>query len=394
MNTTNLTIYRIPIETDAWFHFRTIGLNAEDAKLYNCDMYPSGIGSSEIGLVLGLQKKYRPCVQEVYHIKSGSLEYTQQANRAMVRGKILEPIVAQIWRLFDGTESWVNSIMDYMGGDRALKGQLSIRNCRKTSGYYVHKDFPYLFSSLDYFAEKNTPGILDGKIHPNGFPVECKTINSNYAKLWKDGVPASHICQINQEMMDTNSDYGEIACLFPDEFRFEIFPFYRDEEMCQRILKWGGEFWKKVLIGREAKQKMDVCFAQGKIEDGKYHKSIIDSNEPEPDDSEAYNEYIKDRYLETVKSTMGDIPTYNASIEYKLCGEIIKLVEQRKLGNENLIRKVLEETGALMIDFDAQGKITNNANKNGSRVLRVDTLPLINLKLKAEQEFSKLKLTL
>lgn len=395
MNTQNLTIYRIPTESAAWFRFRTTGLLPEDCEKHNCPPYASGIGASEIGNILGLQKKYRPCKAEVYHIKSGGLQDTQQANRAMIRGKMFEPITAQIWKLFDGeTESWVQSIMDFMGGNRQLKEQLSVRNCRKVSGYYVNNEFPYLFSSLDYFAEKNTMG-MDKRNHPDGFPVECKTISTNYSKLWLEGVPPSHVAQINQEMMCTNSDYGEIAVLFPDNFEFKIFPFNRDEELCDRIKYWGNDFWQSVLRAREARKEMDAYSIKGNKDKADEMQSIIDSGEPEPDNGEAYEAYMKERYTQIIKSTPGDSDLYDEAMHYKLCSEIAKLLEQDQQGVQNKCLKLLETTGAEEIDFDALGKITYYANKNKVRTLRIDGVKsLYPIKQKAEDEFNKIDFNL
>jgi len=396
MNNTNLTLYRIPTEADAWFRFRTTGLLPEDCEKYKCNPYAGGCGSSEIGLLLGLQKKYRPSVQEVYHHKCGDLVPQRQSNRAMVRGKILEPIVAKIWMLYEGEDdSWVPNIMDYMEGNRELKRELSVRNARKYNAYFVNEKYPWLFSSLDYFAEKNTPGIMDGKIHPDGFPVEVKTINTHYAKLWVDGVPPTFVAQLNQEMICTNSDYGELAVLFPDEFKFTIFPFYRDQELCDRIIHWSKKFWDKVLESREAKKKMDFYFQAGKLQEGEEQQAIIDSNEPEPDDGEAYLEYIKERFQPGFNEEIdGDLSLYDDTMVYKLCAGISGLLDEKQTGIKNRILKLLTDTGATKISFGEAGQITFNENKNKQRTLLINTKALYDIKGITQTEFDKLDFTI
>ena len=396
MNTTNLSIFRIPTETDAWFHFRTIGLSKEDCAKYNVEPYASGVGSSECALILGLQKKYRPCLQEVFHIKCNTLQYQQPTSRAMIRGKILESIVADIWKLnSDDSDSWKDTIMQFRDGDRELKKQLAVRNCRNLTGYYVNNQYPWLFASLDYFAEKNTPGILDGKIHKDGFPVEIKTVNQNYAKLWEAGIPIYHVVQLNQEMICTNSEYGEIAVLFPDDFSFKIFPFYKDKELCDRIIHWSKVFWDKVLESREAKVKMDKFYQDGNMDKGNEMQSIIDSNEPEPDDGEAYMEYIKERYKPGFQEEVeGEISLYYDTLDYKLAAEVGKLLDDRQRGIKNQILKLLETTGAQRINFGDMGKITYNEDKNKNRTLLLNTKSIMPLKDRAEQEFSKLNFDL
>lgn len=396
MNTTNITTFKIPTESDAWFRYRTTGLLPEDCLKYNVDPYDGGVGGSECALILGLQKKYRPCLQEVFHIKTGTLQYQQPTSRAMIRGKILEPIVADVWRLYEGdSDSWKDTIMQYRDGDRATKNQLAVRNCRNLTGYYVNQKYPWLFASLDYFAEKNTPGILDGKIHKEGFPVEIKTVNQNYARLWESGIPVYHVVQLNHEMICTNSDYGEIAVLFPDDFSFKIFPFYKDEELCDRIIHWTKIFWDKVLESRKAKDQMDKFYQAGQVEKGDEMQAIIDSNEPEPDDGEAYLEFIKERYKPGFISEIeGEISLYYDTLEYNLAGEIGKIMDDRQRGIKNQVLKLLETTGAQSIKFGDLGRITYNEDKNKSRTLLFNTKSILPLKEKAEQEVSKIDFNL
>jgi len=314
----------------------------------------------------------------------------------MIRGKILESIVADIWKLnSDDSDSWKDTIMQFRDGDRELKKQLAVRNCRNLTGYYVNNQYPWLFASLDYFAEKNTPGILDGKIHKDGFPVEIKTVNQNYAKLWEAGIPIYHVVQLNQEMICTNSEYGEIAVLFPDDFSFKIFPFYKDKELCERIIYWSKVFWDKVLESREAKVKMDKFYQDGNMDKGNEMQSIIDSNEPEPDDGEAYMEYIKERYKPGFQEEVeGEISLYYDTLDYKLAAEVGKLLDDRQRGIKNQILKLLETTGAQRINFGDMGKITYNEDKNKNRTLLLNTKSIMPLKDRAEQEFSKLNFDL
>ncbi len=394
MNTTGLTQFRIPFGSDLWHKFRAIGITEEEGKAIGCKAYAGGIGASEIGNLLGLTKKYRPCPAEIYHYKIGDSVPSQNANRAMLRGKILEPIVKDIWTLYNGEDdSWVPLMEDYQNGDRATKDNLATRKASKRNAYYVNNNYPWLFSSLDYFAEKNTVGIMDGKIHPEGFPIEIKTINQNYAKLWESGCPPYHICQLQQEMICTNSDYGEIAVLFPDDFSFRIFPFYKDEQLCQRIIYYSKEWWDKVLKSREAKRLMDKYYAEGKSNDAEHCQAIIDSNEPEPEDSEAYLEYIKEKYKEVIPSVSGDVDLFDECTTYLTLNMYSSLLDSKQVYIKNKLMKLLESTGAQEISFDALGKVTYAADKNGKRTLRVAT-KISPQKSQVEEEFNKLNLKL
>lgn len=395
MNTNNLIQFRIPFDSDLWHKFRTIGITEEEGKSIGGKAYAGGVGASEIGNLLGLTKKYRPCPQELYHFKVGDSTPTQTPSRNMLRGKILEPIVKDIWTLWqDENDSWVLSYEDYINGDRALKDRLSIRKARKFNAYFVNSDYPWLFSSLDYFAEKNTPNIIDGAVMKEGFPLEIKTINQNYAKLWEAGVPPYHVCQLMQEMICTNSEYGEIAVLFPDDFSFRIFPFYRDDNLCKQILTYSKQWWERVLEAREALKQRDRFYREGKSNEAEHCQAIIDSNEPEPEDSEAYNEYIKERYKQVIPSVSGDMELYESCMEDEVARIYANLIGDKRTFIQNKLMKVLEMSGAEEINFDALGKVTYLPNKNGVRSLRFSLKTINPPKELAEQEFKKLNFKL
>jgi hypothetical protein len=390
MNNNNLSKFNIPFASDLWHKFRTVGINEAEAKSLGCQPYAGGVGGSEIGTILGLTKKYRPCTAEIFHYKVGDSVPQQSTNRAMLRGKILEPIVSAIWQLCSGDDDmWVHSFEEYQNGDRETRSRLAVRKARKINAYHVNNQYPWLFSSLDYFAEKGTPGIMDGKIHDEGFPVEIKTVNQNYAKLWQDGIPIYHVLQLNQEMICTNSEYGEIAVLFPDDFSFRIFPFYKDQELCDRIIHWSKAFWDKVLESRIALKKRDKFYAEGKSNDAEHMQSIIDSNEPEPDDGEAYNEYIKECYKQVIPSVPGNAQLFDLCLEDEACRLYAGMIEDKRTGIQNQLMKVLETTGAEEISFDSLGKVTYKANKNKVRSLRYD-LKMKPSKSKAEEHFQNL----
>ncbi len=186
-----------------------------------------------------------------------------------------------------------------------------------------------------------------------------------------------------------------IAVLFPDDFSFRIFPFYKDEELCDRIIHWSKVFWDKVLESREAKKKMDFYFQNGKLQEGEEQQAIIDSNEPEPDDGEAYLAYVKEKFQPGFNETIeGDLSLFEETMIYKICAGISSLLDEKQTGIKNRILKQLAEAEATMISFGEAGKITFNENKNKQRTLLINTKSLYDIKGRVETEFGKLNLSL
>jgi predicted phage-related endonuclease len=390
MITKNLKFFRIPTGTESWHNFRTIGLNKAEADNFSCEPYEGGIGASEMGTILGLNK-WRPVIQEYYHFKVGTEKPNQIENAAMMMGKILEPVIKDIWSCYDG-ENWIENYSKWVNAESGDRKKFLVRDARKVNAYIVNSSWPYLFVSLDYFAEKNTARILDGGIEKEGFPNEIKSLNGHYAEKWLSGVPEYHIAQINQQMLVTNSNYCELSILI-DGREFKLYPFTRDDELCERIIKYGDLFWKRVLKGREHAKVMNEYLMKGDLENLEKERSYIDSLEPEPDNSEAYQKYIRERYTKFVQSFKGGLKEVNYAKEYEAVLRFEECIKDKKNGIKNHFLHVLDSNNAEEIDLDALGKITFYENKKEGRTLRINTI-LKPDKKKIDLEFSKLNFKL
>ena len=361
--------YRIPTHTNAWHRFRTTGITEEDAVKYSCpSVYEGGIGASEMGTILG-QNKWRPSVMEYFHYKTGTETPKKELNRSMLMGVIHEPIIKDMWMFYDGTEDgWIHNYMKWFEGSD--KSQSSVRKARKVNAYIVNEKYPYLFVSLDYHSEKNTYGISDGVIHPNGFPIEIKSINSLYAKTWEGGVPDYHITQVNQQMIVVDAKYCELAILV-DGREFKCMPFERNDYMCEQIVNTGEVFWGRVMKARSLLKTYNECIELGELEKAEQVKSYIYSLEPEPDESEGTSEYLRERYKQEIQSTQGSNEQYLLGKEYNFVNELINSLTEKKTGLQNKFLYELDYKGAEQMDFGELGKISFKENKNGLRSLRV-----------------------
>ena len=398
MNTNNLTQYRIPFGDPAWYRFRSTGLTDEDSQKFSCPKYEGGIGSSEMPHVQRLMDDWPPCPQEIYHTKVGSLELKDRTNMNMVLGQMLEPFIAILWRIYEGPEcNYAAKAREYLFGDAKTRAALTTRDSYNLNGYYVNNKYPYLFSSYDNWARKGTVGLLHGKdgkpmIHKYGFPVECKRVSRKYARTWVNGIPDPHVVQLNQEMICSNSDYGEIAVLYDDN-KFEIFPFYRNKEICDSVIESGKMFWNKVMPAREWWALRNKYYMEGKSNEAEHMQALIDSNEPEPLESEAYNEWIRGRVDTIIPTTEGDYDLYEELQIDESCLLYSGMIDGIRTGIQNKIFKLISQTGAEKIDFGAYGYVTYKPDKNGKKSLR-KYLTFKPSKELAEEEFKKLNFKL
>lgn len=306
----------------------------------------NGIGASEVGCVLGLSP-YKSSI-ELFYEKLGEVKMNVE-NMAMFFGKEMEQKLAEWWECWDGTEEGM--ITNY-------RNKTPLRRCRKINAYVVNPAYPWLFASLDRVINKHED--------KGEGSLELKTLGGWEADKWEAGIPPSHIVQVQQQCLVTDTLYGEL-CVLQDGRKFMVYPFERMDAVCETIVERTKEFWDKVV---EARRLVTVQHEAMK----KYNQRLVDDCtekihqlEPEPDGSDAYTRFLKEHFKIAVPGeiagTLEDLDNACKDLEYQ--GRIKELEEQRR-HVQNLLKNQLREKTVL--DFGPNGHVSWKPNVNGVRV--------------------------
>jgi putative phage-type endonuclease len=321
----------------------------------------NGIGGSDVGTVLMLNP-YCSRLQ-LYEQKVGLLKYEPEENSAMFWGKELEEIIADKWQYFDGTEE---------GMIKNVREDKVIRKCSRVNAYAINQNYPWLFASLDRRINKNQASPFTGLIHPKSGVLEVKTISGYTSAMWEAGIPPYHVVQLQTYLLVYGVDYGEIAVL-RDGRNFEVIPFERNEAICDRILTETEAFWNKVTKGRQLVAEREAAMSSGSISMANGFQAQLDLNEPEPDGTEAYSDYMKEKFKNPIDSViMGGLE------QLTLCRNLAdarareKAVKEEKLAYENPIKNYMGNNQTM--DFGESGKASWAADKNGKRTLRLNLI--------------------
>jgi putative phage-type endonuclease len=166
------------------------------------------LGASEAASVLGVG--YDSALT-VYLRKIGAMDAPAE-NLAMKLGKMLEPIVASLYR-------------DETGCDFAAE-QLFLRSA-------AH---PWMSATLDY-------------VRSDGKPLEIKTVGSRSAHLWgesgSDEVPAFCVVQTHQQMVVSGTEAVDVAALIGGQ-ELRLYTVHRDDDISARIVNSTREFMDRV----------------------------------------------------------------------------------------------------------------------------------------------------
>ncbi len=200
-----------------------------------------GIGGSDAGAILGVNPYSSPMDIYINKVKD-DVDIDDYDNESMRLGRDLEAYVAE--RFCEET---------------GLK-------VRRSNNMYVHKDYPFMIADVDR--------LVVGK--ENGFiGLECKTASPYSADKWRDGqIPAHYLAQCYHYMAVLDADAWYIAVvIYGKEFKY--IKIERDEEIINNLIQIEKTFWEQ---------------------------NVLAGNMPEPDGSEAANEFINSYFKNSTEA--------------------------------------------------------------------------------------------
>lgn len=177
------------------------------------DARKQGIGASECGTVLGLNRWMSP--YELWLIKTNRTVPCDISQKSeIIMGNLLEPVVATRYEQLTGEK---------------------LRCVKETK---FHPKYPFILCHLDRKVVGKRKGI------------EIKTANP-YSSEWGDAgsdiVPESYIAQVQHQLAVTGYEEQDLA-LFRGTTDFRIYPFKPDKDIIDYIEKKLYEFWNKNVI--------------------------------------------------------------------------------------------------------------------------------------------------
>ncbi|CEP84001.1 phage-type endonuclease [[Clostridium] sordellii] len=177
-----------------------------------------------------------------------------------------------------GLNPWKSSIQLYM--DKKEENPQEIKSLRMELGNRLEGLVAELFTEEAGLKVRNVNGILKNEKYPFALAnidraivgekafLECKTTNSFALKEWQDGVPPHYEIQCLHYMAITGATHCYIAALIGNS-DFIWHKIERDQETIDYLMQIEKEFWEENIL-----------------------KDIV----PLPDGSDAYSEYLKEKY--------------------------------------------------------------------------------------------------
>lgn len=321
----------------------TVNMSPEDWLRYR----KRGIGASEIAAVMGLSQ-YKSSIELFYDKIGEELGYSTESIAAFL-GHEQESLLAKMWEYWDGSKEGM--IANYRSGNK-------VRRCQRVNAYVNNPNIPWLFVSLDRKINKH-----DDKEEGT---LELKTIGGYEADKWTEGIPPSHVVQVQTQMAVCEFEYGELATL-RDNRDFYVLPFEHHPSIIENIIHTTKEFWDRVEEGRSIvtqRYEAQRTFRQKDVEE---LSAQLMQLEPPADGSDAYTSFMKKKYnIAEPGERLGTPEQLVIAQQHKIiCNQIKTLEESRELF-ANQLRGVFRDQFD-KLDFGDDGFVSWKGNKNGVR---------------------------
>ena len=227
-----------------------------------------------------------------------------------------------------------NKLEDFVAREFAEK---TGKKVRIINGILKNDKYPFALANIDR-------AIVGEKAF-----LECKVTNSYAKKEWEEGVPIHYEIQCLHYMAITGATHCYIAALIGNA-DFIWHRIERDEDTIKNLMSIEKDFWEQYV-----------------------EKDIV----PEPDGSQEYSDYLKDKY----KDTIGD------EIEIDINETIISrydqinvLIKELELEKKTIEQQIQEKMGLNEIAKIGERKITwkvSNRNSIDSKKMKAEIPDII-----------------
>lgn len=239
-----------------------------------------GIGGSDVSIIAGINPF--KSVYQLWLDKTEQTEPEETDSEYAHFGTLLEPVVRKEFTARTGIK------------------------VRQKHMILQSEDYPFMIADLD------------GVINENGETAifEAKTASAYKEDVWKEGVPAEYILQVQHYMCVTGAKRTYIAALVGgNHFYYHVVE--RDDEMIAKIITMEKFFWEQNVIG---------------------------GAEPIPDGSDATTAYFNSRFSISNGKTI-ELPEDALAVceEYEELSLQLKELEKKKSEAANKLKNYLKE---------------------------------------------------
>jgi hypothetical protein len=124
-------------------------------------------------------------------------------------------------------------------------------------------------------------------------------------------------------------------------------------------------WYERVLPAKEAKKRRDIADAMGNIAEAEKNEAMIQRYEPDPDSSEAYKDFMAERFIKVRPSVEGNMQLYALAKRDNFLKKMKGKIDDERSRLKNIFIQFLTQNQSESIDFGKLG-VVNWSEKKGS----------------------------
>jgi len=220
--------------------------------------------------------------------------------------------------------------------------RLTGKKVRNVNGILKNNKYPFAIANID-------KAVVGEKAF-----LECQVTNSYSKKEWREQPPIHCQIQCHHYMAVTGANHCYIAALIGNE-ELIIHKIDRDEEIIETLMKKEENFWNEYILGEKI---------------------------PEPDGSEDYSKFLKEKYKDSKDESLIIFMEEDKLNRYYEVSLLIKHLEIEKKSIEQHIQDEMKE---YEIAYIGDKKVTWKSQSRSSidtKILKKEHLELVNKYMK------------
>ena len=315
------------------------------------------IGASDIGTVTGSNKW--KCKRRLFYHLIGMYSSEWRTAKS-VGGHLLENVVASNW------ESWVPEEEQFLYN---LERGKKIRYTKKADFFLMNDEYPQLFVSVDRLHDGQTFSPFTGQEYAELTPIELKTTERDYYKLWEDGITQPYKEQVMSQMMVTGTEVAVFATLVNGVY-FHVREVEFDKVLSQFIDHETRQFAQLCIAG---KQIVDLINSAKSKEEKEEYQAMLEDITPDATELDDEQNLNKELFSKSDGSIKGSESDFKFLLDYQDAHDKIKGLEELKQLSKNKITTLMKDAEVMEFEF---GRVTwrRSDGKRDYFSLRIDKI--------------------
>lgn len=316
------------------------------------------IGSTDTAPILKQGYKSR---LRLFHEKVGTWDRSNlEEVERVFWGKVEEEAILLMAEYYNHNHEYMRN---YLDGVKA-------RNIWKSPGIGHNKKYPWMITSLDAIE-------IGGRRLDNGslmqfWPLDAKNTTSMAMNVYTEGIQREYVIQNSHSMVVLEVDYSEIAFKI-DGNKLRIREIPLNQELGQIIVEETRKFHEIVYRAKASKEAAEQFAREFRMSESELAYRDFMSYEPEADSTEDYEQFLKDKYKDSMSNERNGTPQeYELFRHYQQLDVVATEVSKASQLIKNQIMEIMAAENLTKIDFGSKGYYRFGRN---SRMNTVKPIP-------------------